>query len=168
MYKEVVASVNKTIFIVMGAVAAALVLMGAVDIVAVQFNWPYKWIYQVLTLIIVSYGLYLLLRHNLSNYQYFLIEDELILASKLGINERSLLRLPVGDILSICPSGSEAEKQQKVYSRYNAKKNFSSRNAYVGFFRQNGKLCKFSFEPTPHLLALLEKHGVAVKWSHRP
>lgn len=167
MYKEVVASVNKTIFIVIGAVAAALVLVGAVDMIAVRFRWPYQWVYQIIILMLVAYGLYVLIRHNLAHYQYFLIEDELILSSKLGMNERAILRIPVSEITTIYPCGCREEKNQKVNGRYNAKKNFFSKNAYVGFFREDGKLCKFSFEPTSQLLALLEKHGAQVKWTRR-
>lgn len=167
MYKEVVASVNKTIFIVIGAIAAALVLMGAVDLLAVWLRWPYQWIYQIITLMLVAYGLYVLIRHNLSHYQYFLIEDELILSSKLGMNERAILRVPVSEITAIYPCGCKEEKNQKVCGRYNARKNFFRKCAYVGFFLRDGKLYKFSFEPTSHLLSLLERHGVQVKRAQR-
>lgn len=162
MYKEVVKPVGRTVILVIGAIAVSLIFMGIVDAALLYFNVPYKSIWQLASLAVVAIIVYSLIRYKVSDYEYFLIENELIITSKLGSNERMILKLDTDMILYICRCDDKKARDQKAVYRYNAKKSFLNKDVYVCFFNQDNKLNKLRFEPSEKLLDLLRKRGVSI------
>lgn len=163
MYRELVKPVGKTIFLVIGIIGASLLLMGVLDSVIVYFNLPYRALLQLAILLIAAAGVYILVRNIVSEYEYSIVGNELIIASRLGSNERLIARIYIESIEFIAFHNKSAAKYSKCDGRYNAKKSLSSANTYVCFFRRDDKLYKLKFEPSEKLLALLDKKGITIE-----
>lgn len=162
MYKEHVKPVGKTIFFVVGIVAAALILMGLVNGAVVLFNLPYRSLWQMGILVIMAVGVYILVRNVLCDYVYSVSDEELVVTSSLGGNERVVARVSLAQIRRVVFHTHEAAKNTAADGSYNARKSFSKERAYVCIFEENGKIYKLSFEPSEKLLGILKKRGVEI------
>lgn len=162
MYKEHVKPVGKTIFFVVGIVAAALILMWLLNCAVVMFNLPYRSLLQIGILMLMAVGVYILLRNVLCDYVYSVDDDELTAVSSLGGNERMVVRVSLAQIKRVVFHTHEAVKNTAADGSYNMRKSFSKERAYVCIFEENGKIYKMSFEPSEKLLEMLKKHGVEI------
>ena len=163
MYKENVKPIGKTIFLVIGIIGSALLLMGAVDSAIMYFNLPYRSLFQLAVILIAASGVYILVRNVISNYEYSIVGNELIISSQLGDNEKLIAKIYIDSIDYISFHSKSSAKHGKCDGRYNAKKSLSSANTYVCFFRDGGKVYKLKFEPSEKLLSILYKKGVKIE-----
>lgn len=163
MYKETVKPVGKTIFFIIGIVAAALLLICITDIAITHFNLPYRSLYQLGAVLIVGVGAYMLVRNILSDYAYSIVGEDLIITAKLGSHEWNVAQFPLSEIKLIAFHNNPALQQFKPAARYNAKKSFFAFRTYTCIFMQDGTLCKLNFEPSEKLLGILYKKGIPIK-----
>lgn len=162
MYKEHVKPVGKTVFLVVGIVVAALVFMGLVNGAVAMFNLPYRSLWQMGILVIMAVGVYVLVRNVLCDYVYSVDDEELVVTSSLGGNERVVVRVSLAQIRRVVFHTHDAAKNTASDGSYNARKSFSKERVYVCIFEENGKVYKLSFEPSEKLLGILQKRGVEI------
>lgn len=163
MYKEKVKPVGKTIFFVIGIIATALVLVWLLDAAVIFFNLPYRSLFQLAILVLMAVGVYILIRNIISEYEYAIVDNEIIITSKLGDNERLVAKLCLEQIKFVAFHSAPEAKHTQADGKYNARKSLVSTNTYVCFFEDDGKIYKLSFEPSEKLLKILKERGVNVK-----
>lgn len=158
MYKEIAKTKTKTLYLIIGAVVLALILLSITGYIK-----HYRLIFQLAALIVLTCGVYSLIRYNLYIYEYHIIENELIFISKLGSAERTIAKVSFENVEYIAPYGHGALEMSKEIYRYNAKKSFTNKGVYVlVFFDERHKLSKLTFEPSEKLLSKLSEAGLRI------
>ncbi len=163
MYKEKVKPAKKTIFFVIVIIVSALILVGVLDAAIIFFNLPYRSIFQLGILAVMAVGVYILIRNIISEYEYAIADDELIITSKLGDHEKLVVCVNLDQIKSVVFHTAPEAKHTQADGTYNARKSLVSDNTYVCFFENEKKIYKLFFEPSEKLLEILRKRGINVK-----
>ncbi len=162
MYKEYAKPMKYTTLLIIVLITAALIFAGAINTLITYLNLPYRSLYQLLILALLSSVVYFLIKNILSEYEYCLTDNELIVKSKLGQNEQIRAQIDISSIDVIAFYTNPLLKQRKFTEKYTAKKSLLSENTYICIF-SNNKLCALKFEPSDKLLDLLKEKGIQIE-----
>lgn len=154
MYKEYVKTDKKTKIAAAVIIAASLAGALIVDMLYAHFSLPFHSVFQLILLIVLASGVYIIIRNIITDYIYLMDEDWFSVVSKLGENEREVVRFNMNDIKKI----EQNSFHTKHDGLYNAKKSPFSKNTYSLFFTQNKKIYRLDFEPSEKLLHILKSY----------
>ena len=143
------------ILVVLGLVASILLIYAVVFIIADALGVRLYHQYVVYALLIVL-GVFIV-RRGLTEYEYDVVDDELIVERYIGDRGRELLRIKLKSILSLGPEKPQAAKLQRL--TYRARRRGVT---YLVYRKENGE-AGFFFNPSPALIELIEQRRSAVK-----
>ncbi len=140
------------ILVVVGLVAGILVLSAIIFIVADKLGVRLYYQYIEFALLIVI-GI-LIVRKWLTEYEYDVVDDELIIERYIGTRGKELLRIQLRSIVSIGSDKPEAIRPQRL--TYHPQK----RGVTYIVYKQNGQERGVFFSPSSALLELIgERRG---------
>ena len=137
------------ILVVLGMVAGILIIYAAVFIAADALGLRAYHQYIVFVLLILL-GVFIV-RKGLTEYEYDVIDDELIIERYIGDRGRGLLRIRIKSISNIGPERPALKKLQRL--TYRAKR----KGVTYFVYSQNGNEVGAYFSPSPELTALINK-----------
>ena len=137
------------ILVVLGLVAGILVLSAVVFIAADMLGLRLYYQYIVFALLIII-GV-LIVRKGLTEYEYTLADDELVVERYIGARGRELLRIRLKSIVSIGQDRPEAVKLQRL--TYHAKR----RGVTYIVYKLNSEERGAVLSPSSALLELIDK-----------
>jgi len=160
LYKEILkhpeVPAYKNVLYIVGLVFFLMVLTGLANAVHQAYNAPYlSYLVFLLTIAIVFY----ILSRRMVRYRYSLIHDELIFQRMIGKNEKLLLHVHGHSIRAFGPLNGYDGKEYigKISKVYRYTLRLPSHEIYSLIFEKDGRLCRVDFQPSPKLIAMLEK-----------
>lgn len=153
MYREIVKRDNNIILLVISLVFFSFICISSLDLLMV----PYKILFQLFAVLVLGIACFIIIRFNIMDYKYSLIERDFIVSRTLGSREDLLFSISVDSILIVAPSKSvQAQKFNKFNNKINLCGALFSKKKYIGVYHKDDKLCKFCFEPSGDLLRYLK------------
>jgi len=141
------------ILVVLALVACILLIYAVVFIVADALGFRLYHQYVVYALLIVL-GVFIV-RRGLTEYEYDVVDDELIIERYIGDRGRELLRIKLKSILSLGPEKPRAVRLQRL--TYRARRQGV---IYLVYRKESGE-AGFFFNPSPALIELIgQRRGV--------
>lgn len=125
---------------------AALIYVAADALRSIGWNTTFMQYIEYVILIVAGV---LIVKHWMTEYEYALIDDELIIDRYLGRNPKSLLRIKLSAIVSL---GADAPDIRKI-DRFTFKK----KDIVYMVYKQNGQQKCAMFSPSEDLLNLIEQ-----------
>lgn len=163
MYKEKVVPSKKSNILVVTIIIIAMIGAYIFDWLITFFNLPYRSFLQLSILIVLGVCIYILIRNVLSEYEYTLTDDEFIITSSLGGNEKPVVTVKLENIIFIARYDNEQVKTFSTNGVYNAKKSLSPENLYACIFKNGSDTYKLIIEPSKKFLDTLNKHNIEIK-----
>ncbi len=141
------------ILIILGLLLGVIVLAAIVYVAADAMRaagWA-TWYMQYIEYIILIVAGIFIVRYWMTEYEYDLIDDELIIDRYIGQRPRNLQRIPLASVISVGVQEPEFKKPERL--------TFKSKKSGVKFlvYKQNGQQKCMYFSPSDELLALIEK-----------
>lgn len=145
------------LLVVLGLVAGILLIYTVVFIIADALGLRYYHQYIAYALLIVL-GVFIV-RRWLTEYEYRVVDDELIVERYLGSRGRELLRIRLKSILSLGPEKPRSLRLQRL--------TFHSHRhgvTYIIYRQDSGTEAGLFFSPSPALIELIEqRRGIKPK-----
>lgn len=135
--------------LLIGVVLLAAVIYVAADAMK-SAGWNTTFMQYVEYVILIVIGI-LIVRHWMTEYEYSVIDGELIVDRYIGRNPRNLLRIKLSSIVSVGRQEPDIKKQDRL--------TFKSKNKGVVYivYKQNGEQKCMYFSPSDELLSLIEE-----------
>jgi len=135
--------------LLIGVVLLAAVIYVAADAMK-SAGWNTTFMQYVEYVILIVIGI-LIVRHWMTEYEYSVIDGELIVDRYIGRNPRNLLRIKLASIVSVGRQEPDIKKQDRL--------TFKSKNKGVVYivYKQNGEQKCMYFSPSNELLSLIEE-----------
>ncbi len=127
---------------------AAIIYVAADAMKAAGINTTFMQYVEYVILIVAGI---LIVRHWMTEYEYHLIDDELIIDRYVGRNPRNLLRIKLSSIVSVGKQEPNIKKKDRFTFRSKSKG-----VAYI-VYKQNGEQKCMYFSPSTELLSLIEE-----------
>ncbi len=137
--------------LLLGVVVLAAVIYVAADAMQAA-GWNTTFMQYVEYAILIIIGI-LIVRHWMTEYEYNLIDDELIVDRYIGRNPRNLLRLRLSSIVSV---GKQEPDMKKVRLTFRSK----SKGVVYIVYKQNGEQKCMYFSPSNDMLSLIEERRI--------
>ena len=135
--------------LVLGIIMLAAVIYVAADAMRAA-GWQTWYMQYVEYILLIMAGIFIV-RYWMTEYEYDLIDDELIFDRYIGQRPRSLLRLSLSSIVSVGTQKPNIKKLERL--------TFRSKKSGVTYivYKQNGQQKCLYFSPSDEMLALIEK-----------
>jgi len=132
-----------------GVVLLAAIIYVAADAMRAAGLNPFFMQYVEYVILIVA-GIFIV-RRWMTEYEYNLIDDELIIDRYIGRNPRNLLRIRLNAIVTVSKKQPDIKKKDRLTFRS------KSKGVVYIVYRQNGEQKCMYFSPSDKLLALIEE-----------
>lgn len=141
------------ILVILGLLLCVVTLAAIIYVAADAMRsagWETWYMQYIEYIILIAAGI-LIVRYWMTEYEYDVIDDELIIDRYIGQRPRNLLRIALRAIVSIGDEKPVAEKPERL--------TFKSKKSGVTYlvYKQNGQQKCIYFSPGDELLSLIEK-----------
>jgi hypothetical protein len=138
--------------LLIGVVLLAAIIYVAADAMKAA-GWNTTFMQYVEYVILIIAGI-LIVRHWMTEYEYSLVDDELIIDRYIGRNPRNLLCIKLSSIVSVSKQEPDIKKKDKL--------TFRSKSKGVTYivYKQNGEQKCMYFSPSDELLSFIEERRV--------
>lgn len=138
--------------LLMGVVLLAAVIYVTADAMKAA-GWNTTFMQYVEYVILIILGI-LIVRHWMTEYEYDLIDDELIVDRYLGRHPRNLMRIRLSSIVSVGKTEPNIKKKDKLTFRS------KSKGVVYIIYKQNGEQKCLYFSPSEDMLSLIEERRI--------
>jgi hypothetical protein len=141
------------ILVILGLLLGVIVLAAIIYVVADAMKaagWDVWYMQYLEYIILIALGIFIV-RYWMTEYEYDVIDDELIIDRYIGKRPRNLLSVKLGAIVSVETKRPDIKKMDRL--------TFKSKRSDVKYmvYKQNGQQKCLYFSPSDDLLALIEQ-----------
>lgn len=138
--------------LLMGVVLLAAVIYVTADAMKAA-GWNITFMQYVEYVILIILGI-LIVRHWMTEYEYDLIDDEIIVDRYIGRHPRNLMRIRLSSIVSVGKTEPDIKKKDKLTFRSKSKG-----VVYIVYKQNNEQKCLY-FSPSEDMLSLIEERRI--------
>lgn len=138
--------------LLIGVVLLAAIIYVAADAMKAA-GWNVTFMQYVEYVILIIIGI-LIVRHWMTEYEYNLIDDELIVDRYIGRHPRNLLRIRLSSIVSVGKAQPDIKKKDRLTFRS------KSKGVVYIVYKHNGEQKCMYFSPSNDMLSLIEERRV--------
>lgn len=142
-------------------IIVAFLITYVLEMILNAINIPYKIVFVVAVLVIMTYLIYRFVRHSMTKFFYTLSDDGITFSSKLGSKDFVIASVPLESIIKIEAISKGKGDDEKLSFISDARKK-SGNCGYACIYKENKKRSCVKFDPSEKLIGLLSEKNVKV------